>query len=324
MRASIRLDSRNALANRIMNKRLSKESARKLIDFVIGNHSNLWKDNLKASEPENSKWVRSAHNTELGKLLRLVDRCVLAPLDPLLPNFVYGGRKGVSNITAALQLLGYEKERSLLALDIKRFFESVDIARVEKFYLSAKCAPRFAESLALLSCVPRGAKDRPEDSLSLARGFSTSTRLATWSYITTFYKVHNLVIRRLKSYDPRIAIFVDDIGITASRVPEEVLRKLGEDINAILKKDSDGALCLNKSKTTVSNFRDGIEHLGVRMNRNKLVTTKDFAKKRAGLEKEYSKTKSSHIKLQLRGLRAYEQSVRKAKVMQARTQTKIK
>jgi hypothetical protein len=312
MRASIKLDSKNALANRIANKQLSKEKVRELIDSVVVNHSSLWHDNLAASKPEDGKWVRSAHGTDLGKLLRLIDRCILVPLDTHLPKFMFGGRKGMSNITAALQLLGYEKERSLLALDIKRFFESVDIARVEGFYRSMECSPRFTESLSRFSCVPRGAKDKPEDVFALARGFSTSTRLAAWSYITTFHKIHDLAMKRLKPYDPRIAVFIDDIGITASRVPEEVLRALANEIDTLLSKDSDGAVRLNQSKTKVLSFTDGIEHLGVAINRNKLVMPKDLIGKKVQLEQRYEKTKSPHIKLQLKGLRAYEQAIRRA------------
>jgi len=312
MRANIQLDSKNALANRIVNKQLSKEDARTLIDNVINNHSVLWRDNIAASKPEESKWVRSAHGTDLGKLLRLIDRCVLAPLDAHLPNFIFGGRKGMSNITAALELLGYEKERSLLALDIRRFFESVRIARVEGFYRSMGCSPRFAVSLAHFSCVPKGAKDKPEDTITLARGFSTSTRLAVWSYINSFHKIHNLVMKRLKGYDPRIAIFIDDIGITASRVPENVLRSLADEIDAILDKDSGGAVRLNTDKTNIFNYSDGIEHLGVAINRNKLVMTKDLIKKKVQLTQRYTKTKSAHVKLQLKGLKAYEQAIRRA------------
>lgn len=312
MTNSIKLDSKNALANRIVNKQLTKDEARALIDNVIKNYPTLWRDNIAASKPDDGKWVRSAHGTDLGKLLRLIDRCVLAPLDTHLPCFIFGGRKGMSNISAALELLGYEKERSLLALDVRRFFESVHIARVEGFYRSMGCSPRFAISLARFSCVPKGSKDTPEGTLTLARGFSTSTRLAVWSYITTFHKIHDLVMKRLKPYDPRIAIFIDDIGITASRVPEAVLRTLANDIDAILNKDSGGTVRLNSSKTKVLNFTEGIEHLGVAINRNKLVMPRDLVQKKAQLERSYARTKFPYTKLQIRGLRAYEQAIKRA------------
>ncbi len=312
MTNSINLDSRNALANRIVNKQLTKDEARELIDKVVKNYPALWRDNISASKPDDGKWVRSAHGTDLGKLLRLIDRCVLAPLDSHLPKFVFGGRKGMSNITAALELLGYEKERSLLALDIKRFFESVEIVRVEGFYRSMNCSPRMAKSLSHFSCLPRGAKEAPEATLALARGFSTSTRLAIWSYVTTFYKIHDLVMKRLKPYDPRIAIFIDDIGITASRVPKEVLMTLADDIGAILDKDSGSTIRLNRDKTHVLNYIDGIAHLGVAINRNKLVLPKNLQQKKLLLQRQFERTKSPHIKLQLKGLRAYEQSIRRA------------
>lgn len=55
---------------------------------------------------------------------------------------------------------------------------------------------------------------------------------------------------------------------------------------------------------------DGIEHLGVAINRNKLVLTSDLMRKKVQLERQYERTKSHHIKLQIKGLCAYEQSIR--------------
>lgn len=308
----INLDSKNTLAQQISGKKLNPSQARDLIDNVIVRYDTLWKDNLKESKPDKGKWVRSAYRTDLGRLLKLIDVRVLAPLDRNLPNFIFGGRKGMSNVTAAKHLLGFEKERTLLALDITKFFESVDVSKVEAFYKSKSCSPRMAKILSRLSCVHKGPKHQPEFALSLARGFSTSTRLSIWSYIAAFHQIHDLVLKRLKDYDPRIAIFIDDIGVSASRVPEELLRSLEDDIDSIFGKQSDGFVKLNREKTKVMNFRDGISHLGVVLNRNKLVLPKDLQSKRDWFDYQYKATGLEKYKEKRRGYRSYENSIRKA------------
>jgi len=293
-------------------KNLTKAEARSLINNVINNHDSLWRDNKKESKPEKKKWVRSAHKTDLGKLLKLIDVKVLAPLDSSLPSFIFGGRKGMSNVTAAKHLLGYEKERTLLALDITRFFESVEMDAIEKFYRSKGCSPKISKILSKLSCVRRGPKEDPENIYSLARGFSTSTRLAVWSNIIAFYKIYNLIMKRLKGYDPRMAIFIDDIGISASRVPRELLSSLEEEVNDILKSESRGTLKLNDGKTKIMDFTEGIQHLGVVLNRNKLVLPTDLRSKFDWLKYKARTTGLEKYRKRKDGYRSYEGSLRKA------------
>ncbi|MEK7462686.1 MAG: reverse transcriptase domain-containing protein [Patescibacteria group bacterium] len=309
---NINIDSKNILAKQISNVKLPLPEARSLIDSVIQNHSSLWKDNLAQSKPEKGKWVRSAYKTDLGKLLKLIDVKVLSHLDEDLPAFIFGGRKGISNVTAAKHLLGFQKERTLLALDITKFFESVELLKVETFYKSKRCSPKISKILARLSCVPRGSKHTPESTLSLARGFSTSTRLAVWSYMTAFYRIHDLVMKRLKNFDPRIAVFIDDIGISASRVPKDLLVGLVEEIESILNEESSGALRLNKEKTKIMNYKDGVKHLGVVLNRNKLVLPKDMQARRDWLTYQYKVTGLEKYKKPMRGYKSYENVIRKA------------
>lgn len=307
----LRIQSKNALAKRISNKRLPEKQARELIDFVIINHESLWKDNLSASQPSKGKWVRSAYGTELGKLLRLVDKQILAEHDKSLPSFIYGGRSGQSNVTAAKSLLGYEKERSLLAVDISKFFENVTAGKVNRFYQTAGCGPRFSKSMTKLSCVHTGPKTKPDSTIALARGFSTSTRLAVWSCMNAFYQINDLVHTELNRYDPRIAIFIDDIGISASRVPEELLLSLTPKINSILRKESGGKLQLNSDKTTVMNFNKGIEHLGVVLTRKKLVLPRELQAKKDWYSYQYEVTRSKKAKERRDGYRRYEAGMKK-------------
>lgn len=312
--AGINIDSTNALAIRLKGKLLSKQQAKTLIDKVSKNHESLWKDNISASQPEKGKWVRSAYGTDLGKLLKMIDTRVLAPLDGELPSFIFGGRTGMSNVTAAKHLLGYEKKRSLLALDIKRFFESVELHQVEKFYLSQGCSKRFARQAARFSCVPRGSKTEPEKTIALARGFSTSTRLAVWSFINAFYQIQNLVMKELRDHDPRIAIFIDDIGISASNVTEEQMLKLAPKIDQILNKASKNAVRLNQEKTKLMNYKSGIEHLGVMLTRKKLVLPRDKQSKADWLKYQAEATGSKKVKQQRQGMANYKNTLRKATI----------
>jgi len=207
--------------------------------------------------------------------------------------------------------MGYEKERKLLALDITKFFESVQMSKVEKFYIDKKCSPRFARSLALFSCVKKGPKAEPEEEYSLARGFSTSTRLAVWSYVTAFHRINDLVMKRLKGHDPRMAIFIDDIGISASRVDDSLMMSLVDDVNKILDEESKGALKLNEGKTKLMTYKDSIKHLGVVINRNKLVMPVDMRAKLDWLKYAVRAKGMKGLNKQRRGYQGYHNSIKK-------------
>lgn len=313
MKPSVNLNSRKHLARQISGPRLSEQDARELIDFVCNpvNHSNLWRDNLAESNEEKGKWVRDASWSKLGILLKLINSRVLAPQDRHLPHFIFGGRTGMSNVHAVHHLMGYKKQRTLLALDITRFFESVDIKKVDDFFMSADCSNRMAKTLSKACCVPVGKKYQPEGRVSLARGFSTSTRLAVWSYINAFYEINDLAMKRLKDYDPRVAIYIDDIGISASRVPEDLLRSLESDVDSILKKASNSLLKLNRDKTDVKDWNGAIEHMGVKLNRNSLVLPKALQKKLDRATYLYIHEKEYALKQTRKGLLAYRGFIKK-------------
>ena len=132
--------------------------------------------------------------------------------------------------------------------------------------------------------------------------------------MTAFHRINDLVMKKLKAYDPRMAVFIDDIGISASRVPEDLLRSLVKGIDDILSHESKGAVRLNTAKTNVFNFKDGINHLGVTLNRNKLILPSDLQSKRDWLTYEYKATKSPIIKMRLKGYRSYDAAIRKANI----------
>jgi hypothetical protein len=190
----------------------------------------------------------------------------------MLPGFIFGGVKNTSHVEAAKYLLGSKRKRSILKLDIKRFFEQISKERVKQFFwYKCGCSEKAAELLAYFCCVPIGPKGSPQTHKTIARGFATSSRLAVWCNLDTFIKLDRLVRRRLRNKDPRIAIYVDDIGVTASRVTKEEMEELAIDIgHLLLNADRKQPLPLNENKTKTSSHEGGMEHLGLRLNRNSL------------------------------------------------------
>lgn len=252
----IAIRSKNELAKRISGKNLSQEKALELINDVLKNRDKYWKDSKK-SDPENEKWVRNASHTPYGTLLGLISSKVLAPHDYLIPAFIFGGVKGRNCKSATQNLLGSKRKRVLLKLDLKRFFEQNEYDRVYMFFLhKCKCSKAGAKLLTDLCCVPFGAKNNPQNFQTIARGFSTSARLAVWCNLDIFLKLSSTIKRKLHSKDPKISIYVDDIGITASRVSVDDMRKLYYTLEKIITQDKHCPLSINPKKTRI------IEHTG--------------------------------------------------------------
>lgn len=253
--------------------------------MLKNNYDSYWVDHPKYSQPEKKKWVRDASRTKLGKLLTLINIKILAPHDSLIPEFIFGGVSGRNHKSAVMHLLGARRKRIILKLDVSRFFEQIKYDRVYHFFLDKTgCGYRGARLLSDLCCVPAGAKDDPENYKTIARGFSTSPRLAVWCNLDTFIKLDRLVRRELKGKDPRIAIYVDDIAITASRATKEDMMALYPKVKAILESDTNQKLPLNDAKTKIIyhsgdtyrvddtyNGKRSFEHLGLQMNRNSLT-----------------------------------------------------
>ncbi len=261
------------MAKRISGKALSYKSALSLIVEVSKNHDNYWKDNVLQSRPEKQKYVRSAFGTPLGELLSLIDTRVLKPYDNQIPDFIYGGLSERNHIEAAFELLGTKKDRRLLSLDISRFFEQITEERVFYFfYKKADCTKDVAMLLSNLCCVQEGPKGSGQGRRVLGRGFASSPRLSIWCNLDTFLRVYWLAKKRLKNHDARVCIFVDDIGISASKVSEARMDIVLEGVKDILLSfDKNQPLPINHRKTKNKAFSEGVEHLGLHLGRNKLT-----------------------------------------------------
>jgi hypothetical protein len=266
---SINIRSKNELAKQISGKELPYDRALALINDVVKNFSDYW-DDSPSSDPIKEKYIRSAVGTPLGRLLKLVDKKVLAPNDRLVPTFIFGGVAGKSHVGAAYHILGIQRDRVILGLDIKRFFETVSEERVFHFFnKKCGCSVKASRLLATLCCVPLGPKGGGGTKKCLARGFATSPRLSLWCNLDTFVRLQWATYEKFRGHDPRIAIFVDDIGITASRVSEEDMGSfsvLAENILATF--DENQPLPINIGKKHIASLTKHAEHLGLTLGRN--------------------------------------------------------
>lgn len=300
----IAIRSKRELAKRLSDKRASIEEMAKLVDDVKTNFDSYWIDHPTQSQPEKNKWVRDASRTDLGKLLKLINTKILAPHDSLVPIIIFGGVSKRNHKAAVMHLLGVKRKRVILKLDVSHFFEQIKYERVYSFFLAkGQCGQRGAKLLADLSCVPLGAKDNPGDYKTIGRGFSTSSRLAVWCNLDTFLRLERLVKKELRGKDPRIAIYVDDIAITASGVTKDDMMKLYPKIKAILESDKNQKLPLNDAKTKiiyhsgdeydingVYQGKRGFEHLGLQMNRNSLTLGTKTRWKLVDLTRKYKES----------------------------------
>lgn len=282
----LNLYTRKQLANVIRDKDLSFDAAMKLIDDCLINKDKYWSDNPKESKPDDDKWVRNASGTPLGKLQKRINQKVLAPHDSELPIFIYGGvgKKGIKNAAIALQ--GKKNKRTLLKLDMSHFFEHISYEDVVKILVRyCGCGKDVAHIIAEIACVQRGKKSSNNTNEKvLARGFSTSSRLAVWCNLSLFRELFYCMTKRLKEHDPRIAVYMDDIGITASRIAPVSLSLLYKDITELIENTS--KLEVNKNKTKIIDYlqheydvADGhlledkiaqFEFLGIGIGRNRL------------------------------------------------------
>ena len=290
----LNLYTRKQLANAIRGKDLSFDSAMKLIDDCLMNKDKYWFDNPRESKPDDDKWVRSASGTPLGKLQKRINQKILAPHDSELPIFI-------------------------LKVDMRRFFEHIsyeDIVNTLVYYCG--CGKDVAQIIAEIACVNSGKKSLNNiNEKVLARGFSTSSRLAVWCNLDLFRKLFYCMTKKLNGHDPRIAVYMDDIGITASRVNPVLLSSFYKDIIKLIENTS--KLELNKNKTKIIDYLqreydvlDGrllegkitpFEFLGIGIGRNRLYPGVKTRSKMAKLIKKLNL--SDEERLTLKGQKQY-------------------
>ena len=161
---------------------------------------------------------------------------------------------------------------------------------------------RVSKLLANLCCTPIGKKNSGSIKKTLARGFSTSPRLAIWINLNTFLQIQWLTSKILKGHDPRIVIFIDDIGITASRISKQKMKQLQHGIEKILQKNKTPQ---NRKKTLIKLFSNTVEHLGVVLGRNKVTIGSKTRKKLTFLLKKIKKSTHTNKQKLLKKKHAY-------------------
>jgi len=263
---NLALGTKDDLAERLSGKYLTKAQAMALVNECLENHESLWKTHKDASDPAKQKFVRSAAGTNLGLLLKHVDRKLLAPYDKLVPSFIFGGLKGRSHVQAGRYIQGTKKRRTYRSVDVSGFFEQISEQRIFYFfYLKASCSVEVATILSKLCSVPKGPKGSALPRV-LARGFATSSRLALWCNLNTFNRIHWRVKRRLKGHEPRMAVYVDDIGFSATEMPMERINAVSKEVEVLLLTfDPHQPLPINPDKSKTKTFDQRPEHLGMLM-----------------------------------------------------------
>jgi hypothetical protein len=285
---------------------------RQYLEEVSKNPEAYWHDSTVAIQKP-GKYVRSAYGTKLGLLLTLIDKEILSVHDRLVPQYAFGVAGGRGHVRAMGSLRGKKQKRVHQKLDIEKFFERISRKRVYHFFRDkAGCSSNIAELLSLLVCVHAGPKSAPEANYVLARGFATSPRLALWSNLTTFNRINWKANRMLKGHDPRFILYVDDIGITASGISISRMEEVRNKIENLLENfDDNQSLPTNKSaeKRKTSDWRGGIEQLGIRMGRRRLSPGTKVASRIRDLQARIRKGDGA-AKSARRNYRGYEASLR--------------
>jgi hypothetical protein len=121
-----------------------------------------------------------------------------------------------------------------------------------------------------------------------------------------------LAKRHFKGHDPRVAIFVDDIGVTASRVERDAVEKFSLKIEDMF---NARALPINTSKKKIRSTSQGMQHLGLKLGRNKISmgskTESRMARVRIDLKKPFPKTERDKLLQRSRAYYAYKKHIKK-------------
>lgn len=325
----IELRSKNEIAKRISRKNFSQQDALNLLNDCLINFDKYWTDHPDMSDPSRGKWVRNASYSPLGKLHKIINRRVLVPYDCCLPKIIHGGICNKDIKSAAKALLGTQRKRTLLKIDMRRFYEHISDDTVSRMLSKMGCSKKAAKLLTDLCCVCEGSKRNPCQNRTLARGFATSSRLAVWCNLDLFCRIFWLVEKYLRGYNPRIIIYVDDICITASRVTPLKMAELFFEIERLVVKCSNNQLEINNDKTKIITYKNRgydlegnvlkdhagnelfvpYETLGITLKRNSLDVSRSTRSKADKLKnKEYLSIAQKRAKKGINRFRGYLQS----------------
>lgn len=222
-----------------------------------------------------------------------------------------------NHIQAANSVLGIKRKRVYLGLDITRFFEQVSEGRIFNFfYRKCGCSFQMSKLFAGICCVPLGPKNSGHSDKFLARGFATSPRLSIWCNLNIFMKINYKIKHLLLKNDLRLAIYIDDICISASRIDKKQMEEISLIVEDILSNfDPNQKLLINTAKKKIKSYTENFEHLGLRLGRNKLSIGGEVRSRRDKIRNALKSKKASMERNKLLDKnRAYSRYVRQVKV----------
>ncbi|HFC11153.1 MAG TPA: hypothetical protein ENJ75_03155 [Candidatus Kaiserbacteria bacterium] len=302
---------------KLKGKTVRRQVATKDLSYLDKNSRSDWNDHPSESKPENGKYVRYIkQGSTLDISNRRLNAALKQTLDKKVPSIFYGSVSKKSHIQASRALCN-GKSTVIISLDVTRFFESVSLARIFRFFRKAGCSTEIADILVELTCVPLGAKEHPQSGFSIARGFPTSPRLALWATFEIFVKLNRILQKRYGHLSPKLVVFVDDVGISLKNsTPEEI-----EEIKALsfetIESDKNGIhLVVHKEapKLKVQSIDQNAEHLGLVIGKNSLSPSFETRHKigyvKAQLSKQTLSTENrDRARKNKRGLMNYKRSV---------------
>ena len=187
-----------------------------------------------------------------------------------LPDYVYGGRKGKSNITNAKAHLGKTHK---FCLDIKNFFPSVSSARVNRCLLAFGFHPNIAARLTRLMTykghVPQGAP--------------TSTTITN---LVFYYEVDCQIEKLINKSGVKYTRFVDDLNFSSQADFKSIATQVAKTVIASGYKISKNKTFYKKGKVEMTGAKVGNNVLGkTEKHKTKLADPTLSEKSRAGLLK---------------------------------------
>ena len=322
---NLNIQSKNILYKRLFSgKNEDIKVGKKLLLDGLNNFNELWRDNKKMSEPEKEKWVRDCSSTKLSIILKKIDVLLLKPLDKYLPNILHGGissefKKYTGTIhkrgtqTAAVSIIDGRRKRWFLGMDLQRFFEQVSQEKVKKLFKNLGCGERVAYMLSEFCCVELGSKNYSYgNNKVLARGFAPSVRLAIWCNIKFFIALEKIVKKEFKGKFPKIAVFIDDIGITAVKVDQNQIKKLEAKISILAQ---EFGVIINNDKTRILSPDLPKEFVGQKIGNNKIFIKdclkRKIQKKKKQIQMENEFGKKQKLAASLKGLNCFRKYTKK-------------
>lgn len=193
-------------------------------------------------EPSKSE-LKDIHNKILDRILKKID----------LPDYIMGGREGVSNLDNARAHLG---KKFRFQTDIKSFFPNIDKERVRLMFLGHGFSKQVADLLAEL-CTLRD---------QLPQGIPPSTYIAN----LVFLPIDKKIIEIIADLDITYTRWVDDLTFSSTYDFQDLHQ-------AIIKAVCNRGFSISRGKTTYRTKKSEIT--GATVRNNVLSPTKKFIEK---------------------------------------------